>query len=316
MNKAAAAIFHVEARSLIGLNARELLRGEYAELVDEMYLHFSTMPESHWQRQVDLYMGGRELKLLVNAVGLPARDTEEYGIVLVFEDITELEKMQRMAAWREVAKRIAHEIKNPLTPIKLSAQRLQRKYGGEIGDPIFEQCTDLIVRQVEHLQQMVQEFSAFAKLPEVKPKPDQIEPLVEEIVSLFQHSHSHIKWELVFLTPIPTIPMDREALHRAFLNIISNAAEVLHNHPAPKVTVTLRHDRQLGLVRVDVADNGPGLTKEERSRLFEPYFSRKKGGTGLGLTIVKSIVSDHRGYVRANHAEHGGTIVTIELPVA
>jgi two-component system nitrogen regulation sensor histidine kinase NtrY len=163
---------------------------------------------------------------------------------------------------------------------------------------------------------MVQEFSAFAKLPEVTPKPDQMEPLIEELVSLFRHSHSHIEWELNYLSPIPTIPMDREALHRAFLNIISNAAEVLQGRSDPKVVVSLRHDRQLGLIRVDVADNGPGLTKEERSRLFEPYFSRKKGGTGLGLTIVKSIVSDHRGYVRANHAENGGTIVTVELPVA
>lgn len=316
LNKAASAIFGVEAKNLIGLNARELLRGEYAELVDEMYLHLKSIPESHWQRQVDLSLSGRELKLLVNAVGLSTREHEEYGLVVVFEDITELEKMQRMAAWREVAKRIAHEIKNPLTPIKLSAQRLQRKYGNAVNDPVFEQCTDLIVRQVEHLQQMVQEFSAFAKLPEVKPKPDQIEPLIEELVSLFSHSHSNIEWNLHFLSPIPTIPMDREALHRAFLNIISNAAEVLHSTSNPKVNVTLRHDKQLGLVRIDFADNGPGLTKEERSHLFEPYFSRKKGGTGLGLTIVKSIINDHRGYVRANHAENGGTIVTIELPVA
>ncbi len=316
LNKAASAIFNVEAKALIGLGARDLLHGEYSELVDDMFQHFSSMPEAHWQRQVDLAVGGRELRLLVNAVSLPAQESQEYGIVIVFEDITELEKMQRMAAWREVAKRIAHEIKNPLTPIKLSAQRLQRKYGAQVDDPVFSQCTDLIVRQVEHLQQMVQEFSAFAKLPEVTPKPDQMEPLLEELVSLFRHSHSHIAWQLDFLTPLPTLPMDREALHRAFLNIISNAAEVLHNHPAPAVQVRVRHDRQLGLVRVDIADNGPGLTKEERSRLFEPYFSRKKGGTGLGLTIVKSIVSDHRGYVRANPAEHGGTIVTVELPVA
>ncbi len=316
LNKAASAIFGVDARTLLGRSARNLLHGEYAGLVNEMYQHVASMPESQWQRQVDLSMAGKELKLLVNAVGLPAKEEEGYGIVLVFEDITELEKMQRMAAWREVAKRIAHEIKNPLTPIKLSAQRLQRKYGTEVQDPVFDQCTDLIVRQVEHLQEMVQEFSAFAKLPEVTPKPDHLEPLVDELVSLFQHSHSAISWSLVRSGPIPVIPMDREALHRALLNIISNAAEVLHNRPNPKVVVTLRHDKQLGLVRIDVEDNGPGLTREERSHLFEPYFSRKKGGTGLGLTIVKSIISDHRGYVRANRAEHGGTIVTIELPVA
>ena len=316
INKAAATMFGVRARMLIGLNVTNLLKTRAeGELINELITHFQTTPDSPWKREVTVSITGRELKLLISAVGLPSRDGKDFGFVAVIEDITELEKMQRMAAWREVARRIAHEIKNPLTPIKLSAQRLQRKYGKQIEEPAFSQCTSLIVKEVEELQNMVQEFSAFAKLPEVMLAPDNIVPLLEELITLFRNSHSSISWNLHTSNTIPTIQMDSSALKRVFLNIMSNAAEVLAHADNGAVTLSVEYEQALGLVRIDVADNGPGLTQEERSRLFEPYFSHKKGGTGLGLTIVRSIVSDHRGYVRANSPKQGGTIVTVELPV-
>ncbi|MCT4535185.1 ATP-binding protein [Halodesulfovibrio sp.] len=316
INKAAASMFGVSAQSLIGWNVHTLMKTRVeSELVGELISHFQTTPESPWKREVAVNIGGRELKLLLSAIGLPSHDDKEFGFVAVIEDITELEKMQRMAAWREVARRIAHEIKNPLTPIKLSAQRLQRKYGKQIEEPAFSQCTNLIVKEVEELQNMVQEFSAFAKLPEVMLAPGEIDPLLQELVTLYKNSHTKISWNYQRLNDIPIIQMDSSALKRVFMNIMSNAAEILSGNDNATVTVTLEHKQARGLVRIDVEDNGPGLTQEERSRLFEPYFSHKKGGTGLGLTIVKSIISDHRGYVRANSPEHGGTIVTVELPV-
>jgi len=316
INKAAASMFGVSAQSLIGWNVMTLLKARTeGELVGELVHHFQTTPETPWKREVAVSISGRELKLLLSAIGLPSHENNNFGFVAVIEDITELEKMQRMAAWREVARRIAHEIKNPLTPIKLSAQRLQRKYGSQIDEPIFSQCTNLIVKEVEELQNMVQEFSAFAKLPEVMLSPGAIDPLLQELVTLYKNSHSKISWNYQKLTDIPMIQMDHSALKRVFMNIMSNAAEVLAGNESASVTVSLEHKQELGLVCIDVTDNGPGLTQEERSRLFEPYFSHKKGGTGLGLTIVKSIISDHRGYVRANSPDHGGTIVTVELPV-
>ena len=226
--------------------------------------------------------------------------------------------MQRMAAWREVARRIAHEIKNPLTPIKLSAQRLARKFGGQVNDPAFTQSTELIVRQVEHLQGMVQEFSAFAKLPEVEPHPGDLPPLLETITELFRNSHSQIDWQLCIAEDLPRISMDRDALQRAFMNIYTNAAEALEaaGTKNPLVRVSATCIASLNLVRIDVEDNGPGLSEEERSRLFEPYFSRKKGGTGLGMTIVRSIIADHRGYIRAISAGGSGTTISMELPLA
>ncbi|KAF1077074.1 PAS domain-containing sensor histidine kinase [Halodesulfovibrio sp. MK-HDV] len=316
INKAAASMFGVSAQALIGWNVRTLLRSRVeGELVGELVTHFQKSPEAPWKREVAVNIGGRELKLLLSAIGLPAHDSDQFGFVAVIEDITELEKMQRMAAWREVARRIAHEIKNPLTPIKLSAQRLQRKYGKQIEEPAFSQCTSLIVKEVEELQNMVQEFSAFAKLPEVMLAPGHIDPLLQELVTLYKNSHSKISWNYQRMNDIPVIQMDSSALKRVFLNVMSNAAEILTDKDNATVTVTLEYKQDLELVRIDVEDNGPGLTQEERSRLFEPYFSHKKGGTGLGLTIVKSIISDHRGYVRANSPAHGGTIVTVELPV-
>jgi two-component system nitrogen regulation sensor histidine kinase NtrY len=319
VNKAASAILAGDAKRYLGLRPEELLPPRYQELLAEVRSALRDNPDAQWQRQIDVSAGDQELRLLVNVVALQDAAGREAGLVAVFEDITELEKAQRMAAWREVAKRIAHEIKNPLTPIKLSAQRLERKFAPVADDPAFGQMTGLIVRQVEHLQQMVQEFSAFAKLPELVLREERLEPLLEEVVALFQHSHSHIAWELDAEADLPGLRFDREGLRRALVNVLTNAAEALSGTGAGRVRIAAAHAEALGRVRITVADNGPGLSAEERSRLFEPYFSRKKGGTGLGLAIVKSIVNDHGGYVRAaqpDSPETGpGTTLIIELPV-
>ncbi len=316
VNKAVEEMLGIDARFVHGKNPQALLpEGELTELISDARSHMATSPYSQWQRQISLTIAGRHHKFLVNVVALKSGERAGGGLVAVFEDITELEKMQRVAAWREVARRIAHEIKNPLTPIKLSAQRLQRKFGPGVEDPVFKESTDLITSQVEHLQQMVQEFSAYAKLPEVQPKPDDLTPLMEEVVSLYRNSHSNIEWDLEFETEIPVFEFDREGMRRVLINLLTNASEALEGQSDPRVNITAMHDPALGWLRVEIRDNGPGLSAEERSRMFEPYFSSKKSGTGLGLTIVKSIVTDHRGFVRVKPAEQGGTVFVVELPV-
>lgn len=314
MNRAARNILGSPA-GIVGSDLISFLPEDMAKQARTMFEHFKNRPLSTWQRHINLELFGRERRLLVSAAGLVTPEGENRGFVAVFEDVSEMERMQRMAAWREVARRIAHEIKNPLTPIKLSAQRLQRKFGGVMEDKAFAQSTELIVRQVESLQIMVEEFSAFAKLPEVDPKPGDITPLLTELVELFRNSHSKIVWETSFPNSIPILPMDRNSLRRVFLNILANAAEALETIPAPHVRMAAAVDTERSVLRVSVADNGPGLTQEERSRLFEPYFSRKKGGTGLGLTIVRSIISDHKGYVRAEENPEGGAMIIVELPL-
>lgn len=317
VNRAACEILGMEPETLLGKRVEDFMPEVHGNMARSVRERFRSRLENRSQHSVSLTVAGEERRLLINVVGFSTEGVYQ-GAVAVFEDVSELERMQRMAAWREVARRIAHEIKNPLTPIKLSAQRLARKFGDQISSPAFTQSTELIVRQVEHLQDMVQEFSAFAKLPEVKPQPGNLEPLLISITDMFRNSHSGIEWQLEIPHALPQLPMDRDALERVFMNIFANAAEVLQmggtEHPV--VRIGAHHHDALNLVRIDVADNGPGMTEEERSRLFEPYFSRKKGGTGLGLTIVRSIVSDHRGYVRAQRREDGGTVITVELPLA
>jgi two-component system, NtrC family, nitrogen regulation sensor histidine kinase NtrY len=314
VNRAAEAMLGLDSRELVGNSPVDLLESPYREEVQTMMQQFQSNPGSQWQRQLELHLRNRDLKLLFNVVALKAGDGTESGYVAVFEDITELEKMQRMDAWREVARRIAHEIKNPLTPIKLSAQRLEQRYSGQIPDRVFKECTQLIITQVEHLQQMVQEFSSFAKLPEVVPRENDLAPLLEEVVAMFRNSHSTIRWSLRFENPIPRSSFDSHAIRRALVNLLTNAVEAIENQEGGRVAVLARHIPESGMIQIEVQDSGPGLTLEERSRMFEPYFSKKKGGTGLGLTIVKSIVSDHHGYVRVRPNSPRGSVLVVELP--
>ncbi len=317
MNKAASLIFDSSPALFEGRNPAAFLPKTYADVFVSMLETLRAHPEQNWKRQEDFLLGDRSWKLILHAVAL-AGPGGIRAYVVVVEDITELEKMQRMAAWREVARRIAHEIKNPLTPIKLSAQRLDKKFGKLIEDPAFGQCTDLIVKQVERLQEMVQEFSSFAKLPEVQLVPGNVAPLLDELVALFRASHSSILWELNVPEHLPDMALDASALHRALLNIFTNAAEALQTlspEYGKRVRVTAVYDQGRGSLRLVISDNGPGLSPEERDRMFEPYFSRKKGGTGLGLAIVKSIVADHRGTIRAVAAQGGGTAMVLEFPI-
>jgi len=321
VNKAAEAMLGVRAEQLVGLKAQHLVHGEFSELLSEALRHLAKVPEARWTRQIDLQLRERTARFLVNLVGLAngaggAGGGDGTGLVAVFEDITELEKMQRLAAWREVAQRIAHEIKNPLTPIKLSAQRLQRKFSAVANDKSFDDCAELIVREVERLQQMVGEFSNYAKLPELKPVPGDLPALLAEVVGTFATAHREVEWELETAPDLTQVPFDAEGLRRVFINLLTNAAEALDGRTDGRVAVRAAADPARGMARVSVADNGPGFSQEERARMFEPYFSRKKTGTGLGLTIVRSIITDHKGHVRVEAASPHGSVFLVELPLA
>lgn len=325
MNKAACTMFATTAQQWKGRKPALLLQPEYGEAIRAMYAFLRRHPESLWQQMLEFTWRGRHWKLVIHAVALPgltmpqdAPRADEYGsVVAVFEDITELARMQRFAAWREVAKRIAHEIKNPLTPIKLSAERIERKFAAQVNDPALAQCTALIVREVERMQNMVTEFSAFASLPEVVLTPGNLLPLLEELITLSRASRSRLEWVLD-VEPLPEarlldMRLDADAMHRALLNVLNNAAEALEAGGAPNGRIVLRVRRTPASIVLEVEDNGPGLPDEDLDRLFEPYFSRKRGGTGLGLAIVRSVVHDHGGVVSAANAPGGGLIIRMEF---
>jgi len=264
--------------------------------------------ETRAQGEIEIDIGGRTRNLTVQVtgeagVGEETEDGAAKGYVVTFDDVTDLVSAQRMSAWADVARRIAHEIKNPLTPIQLSAERLRRKYKDEITtDPhVFNQCTDTIIRQVEDIGQMVDEFSAFARMPEAVLKPQDIGEVVREAVFLQHVAFKDTKIEADLPTDHMIANCDARQLHQALINLIKNAAEAVEtrrkaeNAPDLKGHVLVRLRMVAGAPEVEIIDNGCGLPKEQQHRLAEPYVTTREKGTGIGLAIVKKIMEDHGG---------------------
>jgi two-component system nitrogen regulation sensor histidine kinase NtrY len=256
-----------------------------------------------------------ELVLQVTVTALRDEAGEVIGSVIVFDDLTQLQKAQRMAAWREVAKRIAHEIKNPLTPIQLSAQRLRRRYLERLGpeETVFDECTAMIIKQVDELKKLVNEFSSFARMPTINPALHDLNTLIEQTLVLFRQGHREI--EFIF-TPDPTLPevsLDAEQITRVLINLIDNG--IAASAGQGRIEIETGLDRTLGMVSFTVSDQGCGIPGEDKLRLFEPYFSTKKSGTGLGLAIVATIVADHHGYIRVRDNQPRGSRFIVELPI-
>ena len=280
------------------------------------------------ERQMKLLAGGRMLTLVLTATMLRDDAGAALGALLFCEDVTEIVKVQRMEAWREVARRIAHEIKNPLTPIQLSAQRLHKRYAERLKEDgtLFEECTRTIVRQVEELKTLVNEFATFARLPAGEHTPEDLNALVDEAMVLFREGHREIAFSFDADPALPRLALDREGIKRAVINMLDNAvaacdaaavddASGAARGSAPRIDVRTRYHRAHGIVALEVADTGIGIKPEQRGRLFEPYYSTKQGGTGLGLAIVSTIVADHQGFVRVKDNEPHGSRFVVELPV-
>ena len=244
---------------------------------------------------------------------------ERIGMVLFFDDLTQLQRMQRMAAWREVARRIAHEVKNPLTPIQLSAQRLRRRYLDKLGDDseVFDECTRVIINEVDVMKRLVNEFSAFARMPSSMPRPEDFNKVVTDAVALYRQAHQVLEFVLDLDEGMPKVDIDSSQMNRAVTNLLQNATTAIleSNSPAKKITIRTSYDADVHIAKLDIIDTGPGIPKNVKERMFEPYFSTKKGGTGLGLVIVNRIISDHNGFIRVKDNEPKGTIFSIELPV-
>ena len=242
-------------------------------------------------------------------------NVEFIGTVAVFDDMTQLIKAQRMAAWREVARRIAHEIKNPLTPIQLSAQRLRKRYLERFNDDenIFDECTQMIIKSVDELKTLVNEFSSFARMPASHPTNNNINELINEAITLYHQAHRTIKFSFKQDQTLPSFLFDRDQIKRVFINLLDNAVTAVGE--TGEISTEINYNKELNIAVFTVADNGHGISPSDRDRLFEPYFSTKKTGTGLGLAIVNTIISDHNGFIRVKDNNPKGTKFIIELPV-
>jgi len=285
-------------------------------LVTEITQEMEDTKKESLERQVTLKLGDEFRTILTNFTVLRDEKGDYMGMVVVFDDVTELQKAQRMIAWKEVARRIAHEIKNPLTPIQLSAQRLRRKYLKEFkqNGTVFEECTCTIVDQVETMRKLVNEFQNFARMPAANPVPHNINEIMEEVLTLYLGNRGKVLFEFDSGASIPILGLDKEQIKRAMINLIDNSLAAMEGNEG-KVHIKTSFSKKLKLVRIEIADDGHGIPPEDKAKLFEPYFSRKKTGTGLGLTIVNTIISDHDGYIRVFDNEPKGTKFVIELPV-
>ena len=320
INPPALRLLGVAQGEWVGKKLGEMLTGPVLEALSGLLHRLASGPQETLRRQMPIAVAGEVRTLNWTASRMHDAAGTAAGFVVVVDDVTELMRVQRMAAWREMARRIAHEIKNPLTPIQLSAQRLRRKLAGKLADPesaaLLRESTDAITAEVEAMKHLLAEFSSFARLPATDPAPTDLNRLVAEVVELYR-GNATIEFTTALDPAVPMLDLDRQQIRRVILNLIDNAVAAIDEAgPGPrKVGVSTRVDAAVGTIHLQVADTGAGIKPEDRSRLFEAGFSTKRAGTGLGLAIVSRIVSDHSGYVRVAANRPRGSRFIVELPL-
>jgi two-component system nitrogen regulation sensor histidine kinase NtrY len=315
INSHAANLLKLDAGRFIGRPVREILTLEYFRTFSDLLKTMQEHKVESLQRELKLKIQGETLPLLMTLSILKDERGQDLGKILVFDDLSMILNAQRAAAWTEVARRIAHEIKNPLTPIKLSAERLQRKFSDQVSDPAFQECTTMIIRQTEDLKNLVNEFTQFARLPQAKPVTGDIRKTILEALAVFRTGHPNIQFEEETDGNVPIFKFDQDQMKRVLVNLVDNAIAAVQDSSIKKITISTKYDTDLQILRLMIVDSGIGIPKDQISRIFEPYFSTKESGTGLGLAIVKRIIEDHSGFVRAFPNDPRGTKMVVELPV-
>ncbi|MCP3942122.1 MAG: HAMP domain-containing protein [Desulfobacteraceae bacterium] len=311
INKSAESMLNINSLNILNKNFRQVLKGNYLQTANKIYDQ-AGQGLKNMKIPVSASISGTPKHFSLHCSTLKDDRNQNIGAVLVFDDVTELEKAQRMVAWREVARRIAHEVKNPLTPIKLSAQRLKRKYGKQINDDIFTGCADTIVEHVDLIRNIVNQFSTFARFPDTNFSKDRIENIILETIVLYREGLEQVDIQSNFGEDIPFLKLDHQQMKQAFINLFDNAVYAVNKEGI--ISIDVSYDKILKIVRIEIADNGKGISDKEKTKLFEPYFSTKKSGMGLGLAIVNSIISNHKGVIRVQDNLPKGAKFIIELP--
>jgi nitrogen fixation/metabolism regulation signal transduction histidine kinase len=320
-NQASGTILDVDLENRAGEYLFDVAKGKplLEQFVDVAQVHLKA-GETEWREQIVLRgeVGRRVLTCACTA--LPGDESHATGYVVVFDDITALLQAQRDAAWGEVARRLAHEIKNPLTPIQLSAERMRRKYLDSMSEEdaqILDRATHTIVQQVEAMKEMVNAFSDYARAPDIELGIFDMDKLVHEVVDLYRAQESGIK---IVLTSDPTMPMieaDIGRVRQILHNLLRNATEALENTAKGRIDVHVSAAEfdSVDVVQIKVEDNGPGFREGSLNQVFDPYVTTKPKGTGLGLAIVKKLVEEHLGSIRAFNNQDGGAVISIRLPL-
>ena len=336
LNAAASRMLGLSHKTENGRLASDLIGNEDWNVINRLFRR--ARRAGHATEQTQLERGGNgtgPLAVAMTATSLRNSSATGRGVVLVIEDLSELIAAQRAAAWSEVARRMAHEIKNPLTPIQLSAERIAKNYkriasngshNGSFRDDkveeervgaVIAECTETISREVAGLKAMVDEFSRFARLPQIRLENANLNDVVSQAVGLYEERLEGTRIALNLEADLPSANLDVEQLKRVFVNLIDNALNALLTVDNEKrITITTRHDPDRSLVIAEVADTGQGIEPDDFRRLFQPYFSRRDSGTGLGLAIVQRIILEHTGRIRAEKNHPVGAKFVIELPTA
>ncbi|MEW6379367.1 MAG: ATP-binding protein [bacterium] len=319
INKSAAKMLRLSQQEVIGVPYRAVFDCPKLQGLSVLLDSVEERKKSITEKEVHLQVGGAGVHLLVSISVLLDKENHYRGMVCAFDDLTQLMKAQKVAAWQEVARRLAHEIKNPLTPIQLCAQRLRKRFyeGGSGYGAIFEECTETIIQEVNDLKNMIDEFSQFARLPLPNLRPEDLNHLIGMVISRYQEMYPDIRFEQHLSADLPLVNLDREQIKRVFINLFDNAIDAMSGPGGPekKLTVVSIYDRSSSKVRLEVSDNGKGIPPEDKEKLFMPYFSTKKEGRGLGLAIVHRIIGDHNGHITGEDNMPKGTKFILLLPV-
>jgi len=313
VNAAAQQLLELEPGAL-GLPLERIMRGPGREEIQALVLRLLSGRVSRQEREVIVPSRERDRHLAVTVVSLPGSLGSAPGAMVVVDDLTPLMRAQKVAAWGEVARKLAHEIKNPLTPIQLSAQRVRKAWLK--ADPEFEkivtECTRAIVDEVEALKNLVDEFAQFARMPVATLRPASLEEVLAQALSLYEGLFPGIVLERRLASELPMLRLDFDQMKRAVINLVDNAIEATEGRGS--IQLATEFDRGAGRVRLVVSDDGPGIAPADRDQLFVPHFSTKKRGSGLGLAIVSRIVQEHHGTIRVEDKQPRGARFVIELP--
>ncbi len=319
-NQAASSILGSDLDSAAGKTLAELASGDnlLTQFITALQRKFES-GQTEWREQLELRGEGGRRVLMCACTALPGEEGKPAGYVVVFDDITVMLQTQRDAAWGEVARRLAHEIKNPLTPIQLSAERMQRRFLGSMAEQdarVLERATHTIVQQVEAMKQMVNAFSEYARAPEMTLAAFDLNQLVQEVADLYRAQESHAQFKLDLAGDLPALEADRGRVRQILNNLLTNSMEALEGREGAEIEIaTRREDSPAGpLVQISVADNGPGFAPDIIGQAFDPYVTSKPRGTGLGLAIVKKIAEEHGGRIDAENRRGGGARVRVTLP--
>ena len=315
INRRASQLLGIEAENYLGKQLNEILSSPVSDVFRELKTDLEHRTISNLQKEIRIHIRDQEIPLQTTLSVLHDDKGHILGKVLVFDDLSPVLNAQRAAAWTEVARRIAHEIKNPLTPIRLAAQRIERKFGTQISDPAFTECVGMIINQVDDIKVLVNEFSNFARMPQVQPRKGDFNKTVEDALKVFRESNLNLRFVFIPDPQLPVFSFDPEQIGRVVKNLLDNSIAALKNVVGGEIEIRTQFEMQLRLVRLTIADNGIGIPKGIRDRIFEPYVTSKTQGTGLGLAIVKRTVEDHSGFIRALPNSPQGTKMIVELPV-